>query len=158
MSAFDYVDKLVREWQPQALPTELQYRNSLITFLRERLKDAQIEPEYRHKGTTTDIYVKQTGLLGSSEVFIELKRNLLQKSQYDRLVGQIESLEPGKNAIVVALCGETNPSLVTRFKEKYGITDGPDWGVIIRDEPITVVVKTQMLPQKPHHNEMRTKR
>ncbi len=141
MSAFEDVDKLVREWQPQALPTELQYRNSLIALLRERLKKAKIEPEYRHKGTTIDIYVKQPGLLGSSEVFVELKRNLHQKSQYDRLVGQVESLEPGKNAIVVVLCGETSPSLVTRFKEKYEITDGLELEVIIRDEPITVVVK-----------------
>src|SRR5712691_7198473 len=107
MSAFEDVYKLVREWQPQALPTELQYRNSLMTFLHERLTKARIEPEYRHKGTTTDIYVKQPGFFGSSEVFVELKRNLVQKAQYDRLVGQIESLEPGKNAIVVVLCGET---------------------------------------------------
>jgi len=141
VSAFEDVGKLVREWQPPALPTELQYRNALVTLLRERLKKAKIEPEYRHKGTTIDIYVKQPGLLGSSEVFVELKRNLLQKSQYDRLVGQIESLEPGKNAIVVVLCGETNPSLVTRFKEKYEITDGLQLGVIISAEPMTVVVK-----------------
>ena len=141
MSAFEDVDKLVKEWQPQTLATELQYRNSLIALLRERLKKAKVEPEYRHKGTTIDIYVKQPGLLGSSEVFVELKRNLLQKSQYDRLVGQVESLEPGKNAIVVVLCGETNPSLVTRFKEKYEITDDLEFEIIISDEPIIVVVK-----------------
>jgi hypothetical protein len=141
MSAFEDVEKLVKEWQPPALPTELQYRNALITLLRERLKMAKIEPEYRHKGTTIDIYVKQPGFLGYSEVFVELKRNLLQKSQYDRLVGQIESLEPVKNAIIVVLCGETNPSLVTRFKEKYEITNGIQIGVSISDAPITVVVK-----------------
>jgi len=149
MSAFEEVDKLVREWQPLALPTEFQYRNALIVLLRERLKRAKIEPEYRHKGTTIDIYVRQPGFLGSSEVFVELKRNLLQKSQYDRLVGQIESLEPGKNAIVVVLCGETNPSLVTRFRDKYEITDGPQFRVILSDEPITVVVKT-VAAQSPH--------
>jgi hypothetical protein len=37
MAAFEAVDKLEREWQPQALPTELQYRNSLMTLLHERL-------------------------------------------------------------------------------------------------------------------------
>jgi hypothetical protein len=137
MSAFEDVRKLVKEWQRQALSTELQYRNSLVTFLRQRLKKARIEPEYRHKGTTTDIWVKQPGLFGSSEVFIELKRNLLQKAQYDRLVGQIESLEPRKNAIVVVLCGETNPSFVSRLKEKYELTDG----LIISGEPLAVIVK-----------------
>jgi hypothetical protein len=63
------------------------YRDSLTAFLRERLKDAQIEKEYRHAGTTIDIYVKQSGFFGSSEVFVELKRNLLRKTELDRLVG-----------------------------------------------------------------------
>lgn len=119
MSAFDNVLKLAKQWKPQALPTELKYRDSLIVHLREQLRDAKIEPEYRHLGTTTDIYVKQPGFFGSSEVFVELKRNLLQKAQYDRLVGQIESLEPKKTPIIVVLCGETNPALLTRLRERY---------------------------------------
>src|SRR5260370_22062071 len=119
MSAFHSVLKLAKQWQPQALPTELKYRDSLIAHLREQLREAKIEPEYRHLGTTTDIYVKQPGFFGSSEVFIELKRRLLQKTQYDRLIGQIESLEPKKNPIIVVLCGETNPTLLARLTERY---------------------------------------
>jgi len=53
-------------------PTELKYRDSLLAFLQARLKDAQVEKEYRHAGTTTDIYVRQCGFWGSSEVFVEL--------------------------------------------------------------------------------------
>ena len=97
MSAFDNVVKLAKEWQPGELPTELKYRDSLVAFLRDQLKHAQVEKEYRHGGTTIDIYVKQSGFFGTSEVFVELKRNLLQKTQLDRLVGQTESLQPGKN-------------------------------------------------------------
>ena len=119
MSAFESVLKLAKQWQPQALPTELKYRDSLIAHLREQLRETKIEPEYQHLGTTTDIYVKKPGLFGSSEVFAELKRNFLQKAQYDRLVGQIESLEPKKNPIIVVLCGETNPALLTRLRERY---------------------------------------
>jgi hypothetical protein len=119
MSAFDSVLKLAKQWQPQALLTELKYRDSLIAHLREQLREAKIEPEYRHLGTTTDIYVKLPGFLGSSEVFVELKRNFLQKAQCDRLVGQIESLQPKKNPIIVVLCGETNPALLTRLRDRY---------------------------------------
>jgi hypothetical protein len=43
------------------------------------------------------------------------------KTQLDRLVGQVESLKPDKNNIVVVLCGDTNPTLISRFKEKYRI-------------------------------------
>jgi hypothetical protein len=140
MSAFESVNKVVREWQPQLLANELQYRNSLTALLRERLPKGKIETEYRHSGTTIDIYVKESGLFGSSEVFVELKRNLLHKAQLDRLVGQIDSLQPGKNAILVVLCGDTNPALVTRFKEKYRIADegskevafGPGMGVVVK--------------------------
>lgn len=139
MSAFENVTKLTKEWQPHILPTELKYRDALSTLLRGCLKDAKVETEYRHIGTTIDIYVKQSGFFGSSEVFVELKYNLLHKAQLDRLVGQIESLQPGKNAIVVILCGQTNPALLTRFKERYKIQDG--FSLLLDDEPITVIVK-----------------
>jgi hypothetical protein len=103
MSALETVFKLVEEWQPELLPAGLKYRDSLVTFLRERIKDAKIETEYRHSGTTTDAYVKQSGFFGSTELFIELQRNLIQKTQLDRLIGQIHSLQPKKNKITSRL-------------------------------------------------------
>jgi len=62
MSAFESVYKIGKEWQSLPLPTELKYRDAFVTFLRGHLKNAKrIEPEYRHLGTTTDIYVEQAG-------------------------------------------------------------------------------------------------
>ena len=146
MSAHENVTKLVREWQPTELPTELKYRDSLLTFLRERLKDAKIEREYRHRGTTIDIYVQQTGFFsGTTEVFVELKRDLNQKGKLDRLIGQIESLQPKKNHIIVVLCGETDPAMLTRFKEQYGISEV--WATMVTVEvkpkpnPITAALR-----------------
>lgn len=101
MSAIGTANRLIAEWQPGDLPTELKYRDSLARFFRDRLKDkATVETEYRHGGTTIDVYLKQSGFFGSSEVFIELKRNLLSKTTLDRLVGQVESLDPKKNCII----------------------------------------------------------
>jgi hypothetical protein len=121
--ANESVIKLVEEWQPEVLPTEAKYRDSLIAFLRQRMNaETKIEPEYRHGGTTTDIYVQQFCLFGSSEVFLELKRNLTQKAQLDRLIGQLECLQPKKNNIIIVLCGEANSALVTRLKAQYGVT------------------------------------
>jgi hypothetical protein len=85
---------------------------------------------------TTDIYVKQTGFLGSTDVFVEWKRNLLQKTQFDRLIGQIESLQP-ENAIIVILCANTNPPLATRLKEKCKLADG----VLFLGPSMTIVLK-----------------
>lgn len=82
--------------------------------------------------------MKEKGFFGSTEVFVELKRNLTSKSQLDRLVGQIESLQPKKNFIVVVLCGETNPALLSRLKEKYN--EGQQFRVII-DPYVEILVK-----------------
>ncbi len=135
MSAFESVVKVVKDLRPKTLPPELKYRDSLTALLRERLKEAKIETEYRHSGTTIDIYVKQSGF-GPTEVFIELKRNLLHKTLLDRLAGQVESLQPQKNSILVILCGETSPALLARFKEKYGLNIlrlGPPMGVMVKE-------------------------
>jgi len=138
MSAFESVLKLVKKWEPQPSPNELSYRNSLITHLREHLRNVQrIEPEYRHLGTTTDIYIKQSGFFSNSEVFVELKRNLRSKGEFDRLVGQIESLQPKKNAVIVVLCGETNLTLVARLRDKYGVAEG----YLLMNTQLQIVVK-----------------
>jgi hypothetical protein len=117
MSAFENVLKLVRAWPCEPLPTELKYRDSLIAYLRENLPKAKIEREFRHLGTTTDVYVREEGFFGKSEVFLELKRNLLTKSVLDRLVGQIELLEPKEHPILVVLCGEIDPALLGRLRQ-----------------------------------------
>ena len=90
MQGLNTVVNLIHQWQPDRLPKELKYRDFLAEFLRERLPQAIVEKEYRHRGTTSDLYVECTGFLRSSEVFIELKRNLQQKNQLDRLIGQGE--------------------------------------------------------------------
>ncbi len=119
MQVLDTVVHLIQEWQPAKLPRELKYRDSLASFLRDRLPRAIIEKEYRHSGTTSDLYVECSGFLWTSEVYIELKLNLLQKNQLDRLVGQLESLNPRKHRIIVVLCGQTKPELLTRLRLQY---------------------------------------
>lgn len=141
MSSHDLVFKFAQEWQPEEQPNELKYRDSLLAFLRERLKNdkAKIEKEYRHSGTTTDIYVQLSNWFsGTTEVFLEVKRDLNQKTKLNRLVGQIEDLKPKKNDVIVVLCGETDPALLSRLKEQYEIRD-------VWDSMVKVVVKP-----KPH--------
>ncbi len=137
MSAYESVLDIVKEWHPKMSVTELQYRDSLIALLRERISNAQIEKEFRHGGTTIDIYVKKPGFFSSTEVFIELKRNFLQKPQLDRLVGQLESLEPGKHPVIVILCGQTDPALFTRLKAHFKSRTEDS----LFSEPMSIVLK-----------------
>jgi hypothetical protein len=112
--------KFVGEWKPPKLRSEAQYRDDLLTELRQALPDdAKVEKEYRHRGTTLDIWIGWRGLLSTDEVAFELKLNLCRKTDYDRLVGQIEGLDPAKNKTIVVLIGNTDASLLGRLRERY---------------------------------------
>jgi len=114
-----------RDWQPGKLSSELNYRDSLAAFLRKSAPDAHIETEYRHAGTTTDIYLKWQGIFFSGELFIEIKLNLQQKDEYDRLIGQIVQIDPAKHDLIVLLIGEHNENFVARLQERYKRYDVP---------------------------------
>lgn len=109
----------VNDWNPENFDKETEYRDSLAAHLRACAPDARIEKEYRHIGTTIDIYFEWQGFLDKDHVFIELKRNLTQKSQLDRLIGQTEGLEADKHKIIIVLCGKTDSALLDRLKAKY---------------------------------------
>src|SRR6266699_5716267 len=118
---------LIRDWKPGRLGAEIQYRDSLVSFLRASIpEDCRVEREYRHAGTTADAFVSWKGMLLSDEVFIEIKVNLRKKSAYDRLVGQIEGLDPARRKILIVLVGESDDGLVGRLKDKYPTDDDFD--------------------------------
>ena len=67
-----------------------------------------------------------------------MKRNLRKKSDYDRLVGQVEGLKPKKNKIFVVLIGDTDPALLGRLKEQFkGYLEE---GLVIGDPGFRVVL------------------
>lgn len=111
--------RAIESWVPIGCQKETEYSDSLAYYLRECAPDAHIEREYRHLGSTIDIYVRWNGFWGTENIYIELKRNLSQKSQLDRLIGQIEGLQPGQHKIIIVLCGDTAPALLNRLVAKY---------------------------------------
>lgn len=114
------LEDVLKEWHPEEMKRETQYRDALLKNLRESVPDdCRVEREYRHEGTTADLYLSWKGILQSDEVFFEIKRNLKRKSDYDRLVGQIEGLNPKERNVVVVLVGEVEMALVGRLRERY---------------------------------------
>lgn len=114
------VKRIREEWRPGEKATEIAYRDSLLKFLRDLVpEDCRVEREYRHEGTTADIYLSWKGLMFNDEIFVEMKRNLQKKAAYDRLIGQIEELKPAKHRIILVLVGETDEGLVGRLNEHY---------------------------------------
>jgi hypothetical protein len=107
------------DWKPAELPTEIDYHKSMETFLRERFPKARVEREYRHNGTTADLFVSLEKLLFKYELYVEVKRNLTKKTDYDRLVGQVAALSPRKFPVLVVLCGKTDDRYVARLNEQF---------------------------------------
>jgi hypothetical protein len=132
---------LVSKWKPAKLKTEAAYRNDLLALIRESVPDdAKVEKEFRHRGTTMDIWVGWKGMFSSDELAFELKVNLKKKTDFDRLIGQIEGLEPTKNKTLVVLIGETDGALLGRLKEKYAELLNPITGNEIKLAIVLVAV------------------
>lgn len=135
--------KLCLQWQPPELKNEVAYRDHLLDLIRASVpSDAKLEKEYRHRGTTIDIWVRWTGLVFKGELALELKVNLKKKTEFDRLVGQIESLNPEDNAVLIVLIGETDPSLLGRLTEKYARFIRPQTGTT----PTLAIVQVPVAP------------
>jgi hypothetical protein len=122
------LERLVGEWKPPVLKTEPAYSNHLADYLRKVLpEDTRVEREYRHNGTTCDVGVFYSGVITDVDVMIEVKRNLQRKSDYDRLVGQIEGLHPSKNRVAIVLVGDTDPALLGRLRAHCKPYMEEDW-------------------------------
>lgn len=121
---------LVRPWTPAAGKKEIAYRDELLALLHQALpEDAKVEKEYRTRGTTVDLWIRWNGFFVNDELHIELKVNLRRKTEFDRLVGQIESLEPASNRVLVMLIGDSDPALVQRLQRKYVRLIEPPTGI-----------------------------
>ena len=87
-----------------------------------------LEKEYRDRGTTMDLWLRWKGHFVSEELAFELKVNLKRKADCDRLIGQIEDLNPRENLILLVLIGETDHALLGRLREKYAEQIKPSVG------------------------------
>ena len=125
------IAKLATEWQPPILKNELAYRDHLLAHVRQAVPaDTTVEKEYRHRGTTVDLWLRWKGLLVTDELAIELKVNLKKKTEFDRLIGQVESLQPKNYKTLIVLIGATDEQLLARLREKYASYISPPIGTI----------------------------
>jgi hypothetical protein len=130
----------VKVWRPPLLNKEKEYSDALASYLRESLPpDTQVETEYRHHGETIDVYVRYSGILSNDEVFIEVKRRLSRKSEFNRLIGQVMGLGPEKHKLLVVLIGTCDIELVGRLRLqlKQYVQQGP----LIMDVPTLSIVE-----------------
>ncbi len=119
MGVITGVIESLKGWEPVGCKRELDYHISLEAKLRAKFPDAHIEREYRHNGTTADLMFMRSALLGKVALLIEVKRDLVKKAEYDRLVGQVMAISPASYNVMVILCGKTDEKYVSRFLETF---------------------------------------
>lgn len=140
-SLINCVANSVAAWKPAEAKKEITYSAALADYLREACPpDTRIETEYRHGGTTADVWLSWSGLLLKGEVFFEVKRNLDKKTDYDRLIGQIEALKPRDNKVIVVLVGETSKELLGRLREHH--KEILDRGTLLSIEAVSLKIIT----------------
>jgi hypothetical protein len=136
------ISKAIGEWKPPKLKSEIAYRDDLLAYLRAIVpEDARVEREYRHRGTTMDLWLGWKGVMSSDELAFELKLNFKKKTDFDRLIGQIEGLEPRKNKTLLVLIGETDLGLLGRVQEKYAAqmksaTEAATFAIVLVPTPL----------------------
>jgi len=112
----DNIRDALAKWTPPLESTgEAQFEDALYAYLNKYFPDEVVHRQYSRGKTRADLYVE---FKGGAKVAVELKRNLVDRGEYHRLIGQTyEYLREWKVEVVVVICGESDPSLVKLARE-----------------------------------------
>ncbi len=118
--------KVRHEWNPEGCDNEAECRDSLLAFLRSVVPaDVVVEKEYAHEGGRIDVFLQWPRLLSTARIYFELKFDLRDASEYDRLIGQLDRTGVGENDVVLVLCGATDRRFVARLRQKFATLLNP---------------------------------
>ncbi len=123
---FNNVFQAIKEWNPQAgYSNERKYRDDLLAFLQEKLNgpggSVFSSPIWGFDHSAHHFIKKEAGRgladIGiDDEIGIELKLNLKQKSQINRLVGQVVDYLSSYSYVIIVLCGHAKLEAVGVLK------------------------------------------
>lgn len=115
----DNVVKIVHAWTPKPARSEAGYETALYEVLHAAFPEERFEKQYANGKTRADIFV---AFRRGAKVVVELKRNLTDRSEAHRLIGQMyEYVSEWKAEVVVVLCGKNDPAAVKLIKEAGAI-------------------------------------
>jgi hypothetical protein len=121
LDAVSHVESLVRKWKPRDCETEKDYENSLYNYLEKVMKGKEITKQYGVGRSKVDLAV-------GKKVFIELKKDLKNTGQLQRLFGQLELYSKDLGNIMIILCGEIDKNLLKQLRDQGKAYSG-SWGL-----------------------------
>ncbi len=114
------VENLVKAWKPRGCATEKDFENSLHNYLEKKLKGVEIIKQYARGRTKVDLAI-------ANKIFLELKKDLKNKSQFITLIGQMEDYPKQFDNIMIVICGEADKNLLKRVIDKKKAYDWDIW-------------------------------
>ena len=106
-----HVEGLVKEWRPRGCESEKDYEKSLYKYLEKKLEGKEITKQHGVGRSKVDIAV-------GKKVFVELKKDLKNTGQLQRLIGQLELYSKDLSNLIIILCGEVDKNLLNQLKDK----------------------------------------
>jgi hypothetical protein len=88
---------------------ERDYEDAAYKYLNGCFPKDKFERQYSRSKTKADLYFE---FKDAAKVVVEMKRDLKERGEYHRLVGQVyEYLAEWKVEVLVVLCGDNDPAL-----------------------------------------------
>jgi hypothetical protein len=132
----------VQAWQPGPCLSEARCQASLCAFLQKQFARSTFLVEHPVGEGRADIYAQLRTFLGKgADVVVELKYDLMDRSEYLRLKEQIDEYIGNSSAeIVVLLCGKTKPEWVEKIRQYLAklVSDRWFYRAYVVTKPITV--------------------
>jgi hypothetical protein len=122
LNTFNDTLSAVNRWKPsQQYTEELNYRDDLFKYLKKEINSTapytympreKISVLTQEAAGYCDINVEQRA------VGIKIKKDLLEKSDVDRLIGQLAGYKSGYDDIIVVLVGKTDEKAFEHLKSQ----------------------------------------
>ena len=107
----DQFERLIREWNPEGCRTKGDFERSLSKFLKEHLKEKEIVKKVTIGKMKVDLAIGGT-------VFIQIRKDLQNQGQLERLVSQIDGYSKNLKNLILILCGEVDKDLLQQVIKK----------------------------------------
>jgi len=101
----------INSWNPIDINSESDAENSLCLYLREHLDNILVRKQFPYDRIKADILVEDC-------VAIEIKFNLTTTTEFQRLIGQLETYARWRKDIIVLVVGDLDSDLKFRIEKR----------------------------------------
>lgn len=118
MDLYQNTSKLIDNWEPsRKYQSEPKYSDDCYQFLKEKMKSVHVTRDDKNSKKGLDIGLRYETMYGAESVGIEFKFNLTKTSEFNRLIGQIETKGRQYQSIIIVLVGVSNNNMVVELKK-----------------------------------------